>query len=272
MLKKADKLKLKALGFDVDKLEAAIKAEDEQDFEVPAINNITEEQLTERDTNTITAAKDAIFKQGKEAGIEIVGKAIVKKYNLTEVDAKDVNKLTTALDTHVAKGDDGLKEQIRLLQADKSKLETDIESERGNSELAKFDSELLGYFPAARNTDLTDSDRLLLIKSRLKFDKDDAGNRFASKDNQPIREKNTQAYTPIKNVVESMFTESKWIGGNGGGRGGDDNPGGDGKAVKYSQVLSQYKAANPNGNELSPAFSSMVSEAAKDNANFDWGN
>ena len=79
MLTKKTIKELKALGFDVTALIEAAKAETEVEYQVPEITTFTEEQLTERDKNTIAAAKPSIFGEGKTAGLEIAGKAIAKK-------------------------------------------------------------------------------------------------------------------------------------------------------------------------------------------------
>lgn len=270
MLKK-DTIKLfKALGFDVTKLEAAIKDENEVDFELPAINNLTDDQLAERDKNTIAAAKPDILKEGKQTGIEIANKAIAKKFNLTDVDHKDPDKVIAALEGSVAKGDAGLKDQIALLQKDKLTLEQAIESEKTNARALQFDSELIGYFPPNRTADLSDRERLALIKLNLEF-ADDNGTRVVKKDGQVLRDKTTQAPIQVKDAIGSLFTDKKWISnGGGGGRGGDDNLGGGKGIKKMSQAQEQFIKDNPEGNLMSPAFTNYVASIAKESPEFSY--
>lgn len=272
MLKKEVKIKLKALGFDVDKLEAAVKADDEQDFAIPEINNLTPEQLAERDKNTIAAAKPDIFATGKKAGLEIAGKAFVKKYGLEDVDVNDPDKIITALDAKVVKGDSGLQEQIKLLQKDKETLAAAVESEKTNSKALQFDTDLITNFPANRSG-LTDKEFLMLTKGSLQFEEIE-GVRVVKKDGQVLRDTKTQAPIPVKDAINSLFTERKWIGeaSGGGGRGGGDNSGsGGGAGLKtFSRFSDQYMKDNPQGSLLSPEFQTAVQTAAKATTDFDW--
>lgn len=273
MLKKADKLKLKAYGFDVDKLIAAVTAEDEQDFSVPEIATYTDDQLAERDTNTVKTARAAIFKEGKDAGIEIANKAIVKKYNLVDVDTKDPDKVIAALDKTVATGDEGLKTQIGLLQKDKDNLQASLDAEKTNFAQAQRDTDLISHFPPNRKG-LTDKEFLMLTKSALKIEDKD-GVTEVSKDGVVLRDPKTQAPIPVKEAVASLFTEKKWVGdGDGGsGRGGDDNSGSGGAGItKFSQAETQFLKDNPSGNVISPEFQTYVQGLAKETSNFDFDN
>lgn len=271
MLKKEALKMFKDLGIDTKKLIEAIKAEEEVDFAMPEINNLTEDQLAERDKNTIIAAKPTIFKEGKEAGIEIANKAVIKKFNLTDVDTKDIDKVTAALEGSVAKGDTGLKEQITLLQKDKLKLEADIEIERNVAKAVTFDNDLIGYFPANRTADLTDKERLLLVKSNLQFKELD-GVKVVEKDGVVLRNKTTQEPVPYKDAVATLFTEKKWVSEKGGGgRGGDDNNGGGGGGIKtYSKAIEQFVKDKPEGNPMSPEATRYVSAIAKETTDFNY--
>lgn len=270
-LNKATKTKLKALGFDVDKLVAAAIHADEQEFEVPEINNLTDEQLTERDKQVIATAKPDILKEGKQTGIEIANKAIAKKFNLTDIDTKDPDKVIAALEGSVAKGDTGLKEQIALLQKDKLALEAAVETEKTTGKALQFDNELISFFPATRTSDLSDRERLALVKLNLEF-ADENGTRVVKKDGQVLRDKTTQAPIPVKDAIGSMFNEKKWVAeAGGGGRGGNDNLGGSGKGIKkMSQAQDQFIKENPNGSLMSPAFTNYVSAIAKESPEFSY--
>lgn len=272
MLKKADKLKLKAYGFDVDKLVAAITAEDEQDFAVPEIKTYSDEDLATRDENVKKEAEKAGYEKGKGVGKELVRKDIIKKYSLTEVDEKDTEKLFTALDKVVGGGDAATSERINLLQKDKEKLESDLLTEKENNAKVLFDTELISSFPSGRKTDMTDKDYLMLVKNNLEFGKDDAGLTFVKKDGQILRDTKTQGYIAPKDAVSSFFTERKFISEKEpGGRGGNDNPGGNGGGIKtMTQAQDQYIKDNPAGNLLSPDFHTYVSQVAKDTTDFNY--
>lgn len=271
MLKKDTIKELKALGFDVTKLETAIKAEDEVEFELPTINNLSEADLTERDKQVIATAKPDILKEGKNTGIEIANKAIAKKFNLTDVDTKDPDKIIAALEGSMAKGDAGVKERADLLLKDKERLENELATEKTNARSLQFDNELVGYFPTNRTADLSDRERLALIKLNLEFGEDN-GVRVVKKDGQIMRDKTTQAPIAPKDAVNSLFTEKKWIGtGGNGGRGGNDNLGGNGAGIKkFSQAEAQYIKDNPNGSLMSPAFTNYVAAIAKESPEFSY--
>lgn len=272
MLKAETKKKLKALGFDVDKLVAAATHAEEQDFAVPEINNLSEEQLAERDKNTIAANRATIFKEGKDAGIEIANKVITKKYGLTDVDIKDPDKVVAALDGKIAKGDSGLQEQINLLQKDKSTLEAAIETEKSNTKSLMFDTELLSSLPANRQAILQDKEYLMAVKANLQFEEVE-GAKVVKRDGQILRDKKTQAPISAKDAINELFTERKWVGdgSGGGGRGGKDEPGGGGAGIKtFSKFSDQYMKDNPTGSLLSPEFTTAVAAAAKETTDFNW--
>lgn len=270
MLKKDTIKKLKDLGIKYDEFVAAIKADDEQDFELPTINNLTEDQLAERDKQVIAAAKPDILKEGKNTGIEIANKAIAKKFNLTDVDTKDPDKVIAALEGSVAKGDTGLKEQIALLQRDKETLSAAVEAEKGNAKAAKRDADLISHFPAKR-AGMTDKQFLALVKMELSIE-DDNGVEIIKKDGVALRDPKTQSPIALKDAVSSLFADNKWVDEKGtGGRGGGDNlPGGGAGIKKFSQAEAQYIKDNPNGSLMSPAFTNYVSAIAKESPEFSY--
>jgi hypothetical protein len=270
---KATTLKIfKDLGIDTKKLQEAMIADAEVDFAMPEINAYTTDQLEERDRQVVAAAKPAIHTESKNQGIEIANKAIAKKFGLTDVDTKDTQSVIGALDANVLKGDGALKEQVKLLQADKDKLTGDIESERTKAAEATFDAELISAFPQGRKADLSDRDYLTITKANLQFEVLD-GVRVAKKDGAVIRDPKTQAAIPFKDAVKTLFTEKKLIveeGGSGGGRGGGDNSGagGAGGIKSYSKAIEQFKKEFPDGNELSPEAMSYVDSIAKETTDF----
>lgn len=270
MLKKDTIKKLKDLGFDFHKFEAAIKAEDEQDFALPEINNLTEADLTERDKNTIAAVKPEIFKTGKDAGIEIAGKAIAKKYGLIDIDVKDPDKIIAALDAKVATGDTGLKEQIALLQKDKLVLEQAVEAEKGNTIKLQRDTELLTSLPANRLPNMSDRDYVNLVKGNLEFDMLE-GVQVVKRDGQILRDTKTHAPIGVKDAVTSLFAEKKLIAesGNKGGRGGGDNSVGSVGGIKnQTQAMAAFAKEFPDGG--TNQYTAYVGAIAKETTDFNW--
>jgi hypothetical protein len=271
MLKATELKKLKDLGIDTKKLIDAIKDEAESDFEIPAINNMTEDQLAERDENTVSAAKPAILAEGKNTGIEIANKVIAKKFNLTDVDLKKPDSIVAALEKSVAKGDSGLQEQITLLQSDKVTLEQQIETEKSTARSLSQDSDLLTSFPTNR-TGLSDKEFLTLTKMSLQFEDVD-GIKVVKRDGVILRDPKTQKPIAAKEAIDGLFTEKKWVSANEQvGRGGNDNTGGSGgKTKKYSQALEDFKKQSPDGNEMSTEFEAFIKPYASE-PTFDWNN
>lgn len=271
MLKKTTKDALKKLGFDVTKLEAAIKDEAEVDFTLPEINNLTEEELATRDKEVIAAAKPEIFKSGKDAGIEIAGKAIAKKYSITDIDLKDPDKIIEALDAKMTSGDAGLKDQVKLLLKDKETLEAAIETEKKNAKAVLRDVELISSLPTKRSQVLTDKEYLLAINANLQIEEVD-GVEVVKRNGEILRDSKTQKPIGKQDAITKLFEERKWLSEEqqGGRGGGDGLNGGNGGVKTFSKFEEQWKKDNPNGNVLSPEFQTAVAAAAKETTDFNW--
>jgi hypothetical protein len=272
MLKAEAITKLKSFGLDTDKLIAAITNEAEVDFETPEVTVLKPDELTARDANTKAEGKKDGFKEGKEAGLEIAGKAIVKKFNLEGIDPKDPDKIVEALNTSVAKGDDGLKEQIKLLQKDKETIIAEKETAIKEAKSAGFERELISFFPPNRTTDLSDNERLMLVKGSLQFEEEN-GIPVVKKGGEVLRDPVTKNPLPYKDAINTLFAERKWVAVDGGqgGRGGKDiPPGGSAGIKKFTDAEAKWKADNPTGNTISPEFSTFVGELAKATTDFDW--
>lgn len=263
MLKQTELKKLKALfGKDTDKLIEAIKAEEEQDFTVPEVKTYSDDDLATRDENVKKEAKKEGFTEGKTAGIEIAGKAIAKKYGLADIDTKDPDKVIAALDAKVITGDGGLKEQIGLLQKDIQRLESEKEAAHGEAKKIKFETDLLTKFPKNRSNILSDEQYLALIKNELGIEDLD-GKQVVKRKGEIVRDPVTKDPLDLAKVVETVFTESKWVteGGKGGGRGGDDHSSGGAGAKTLSKAIEAWEKEGKN--TMSQEFQVHVQQLAK---------
>lgn len=264
MLKKETKDKLKALGFDVEKLVAAAIHAEEQDFEVPAINNLSETDLATRDDNTRKEGE----KIGKKNGIAIATKTVADKFGITEA-VTTPDELVVKLNANFAKGDEGLKEQVKLLQADKLQAIADKDRAIGEVKSAIFDRDLITKFPANRTKLMNDSELLSLVKGNLTFEESE-GVTIVKKNGEVLRDPGTKAPVAIDAAINGLFTERKWVedSGSGGGRGGNDhaNNGGGGKK-KLSQVLEAWEAEGKN--PMSPEFQTHLDSVIKATTDFD---
>jgi len=274
-LKQDAKDKLKTIfKLDVDKLIAAAIAADEVDLELPAdVTVLTAADLATRDENMKTVGKKEGESIGETKGKEIAVKKIAKKMALDEAAiGSDIDKLEAAAQAKFKAGDAGLQEQVNALLADKERLTGEVTQEKTKAELAIFDQTLISMFPAGRTADLKDSERLLLLKNDLQFETID-GKRVAKRGGVIVADPNTHAPLPIDQVLTSVFTERKWIGGAGGdgGRGGGNSGGGTGTGgiKKLSGFTEKWIAENPGKNEISPEFDTALQTHMKANTDFD---
>lgn len=273
MLKQATIDKLKGFGLDVDKLTAAIKAETEQDFDVPEVTVLTTAQLTERDNTKIAEGKRAGETEGEKKGKELAAKAFRTKFAIDEAVGKDIDKVVEAVNAKLSGGDATLKEQITGLLADKQKLQAELDNEKKTSKQASFESGLIGMFPANRSTDLKDAERLALLKMDLQFEEVE-GKTVVKRGGEVVKDKTTHAPLSINQVITDYFTERKWTGaaGGNGGRGGGDNNGGAAGGFagikSASQFEAEYMKINPGANVLSDEYINALNKQAKDVPDF----
>lgn len=270
MLTKTTTEKLKKAGIDVAKLETAIKAEAETDVEIPEL--FTPADVAERDVNTKKEGDTEGFTRGKATGIEIANKVIVKKFNLADVDAKSTDAVVEALNSSVAKGDDGLKETIKLLQKDKETGTTEREALIKKAETLEADFGIIKHFPANRSGQ-TDEEFLMLTKMNLQFEKGADGNTVVKRDGKILTNETTRAPLSPKEAIAGYFGERKWVteGGARGGRGGDDSKGGGGAGIKnYRDAIAQYSKEFPGKSVISPEATAFVVAIAKDYPDFDY--
>lgn len=269
--------KLKGFGFDVDKLIAAIKADTETEYVIPDVTVFTADKLEERDNNMKEAGKKDAEGSVKSTLIKELGKKLnveLKSDRIGDL-ASEIQELTNKTGDEKVKL---LQQQVAALSADKTTLTQQVEQEKTRAAQAAFDNELIGYFPPTRGGDLTDAQRLLLIKADLQFETVE-GKVVVKKGGAAVLDDQTKAPKAVKDVLTDYFKEkpslvgvAKDAGGGSGGRGGGDNFGGGGAggAKKYSQVKEDWQKANPEKNITSPEFMDHVGKIATETTDFDW--
>lgn len=263
-------------NIDVDKLIAAITATDEQDFEIPADQTVLKNtDLEIRDNNNKTTGKTEGITEGEKKGKELAAKALKRKLSIADTVPNEIDKVIEAANEQLGKGDAGLKEQIALLQSDKTKLEAEKVELSTKAKQSAFDAELISYFPTKRTADLTDRQRLLLIKDELQFEEEN-GKTVVKRNGAVLREDANQNPLEVKKAIGNLFTEKKWdveAAAGSGGRGGGDNPPGGGGAAGV-KTMSGYQqkwiAENPNEDPNGPKFQDAVAKHTKDIPDFNW--
>lgn len=272
-LKKADIDKIKALGFDVDKLIAAIKDEKEVDYAVPDGQLFTDDQLTTRDNTKVAEAKTAAETEVRKTLVKEVGKRLG-----FEPKGERIGDLVTDLQTRInATGDEKVKtlqEQVNLLTKDKESLTAAIDNEKKTADQVRFQYELIGHLPATRDGKrLRDDERISLLTRDVTFELVD-GKRIAKRNGEVLKDPKTHAPLPVPDVVKAYSAERGWdkeVAPSSGGRGGgsDGGSGGSGAPKTFSQAKEQWKKDNPDGNPTSPEFTDYVNKLAKEDKTFD---
>lgn len=266
MLKQEHKTRLKELGFDIDTLEKAIKDEKEVDITIPEGNLYTDQTLQSRDASKISEGKRAGFAEGKKAGFEIANKAIIEKFGLKDVDKdaepKDLAELAF---TSASKGDDGLKEQVKLLQKDKETLSNQLTQKEKEAKDAIFTASLVSYLPEKRIKALDNTEHIARVKRNIEFEELD-GIIVPKRNGEILRDPKTQKPLDIKSAIENLYTENKWIETEEpkGGRGVGDKPPVGGGSKTFSEAEKQFKIDHPDLPITGTEFSSYIQECAKD--------
>lgn len=270
---KEDKEKLKSFGLDPEKMEAAAKAETETAIEFATdMTVIKTADLEARDANKIAEGKKEGEKAGETKGKELAAKAVKRKLNLPDTVPNDFDKVIEAATEQFSKGDEGLRQQVSALMADKEALKAEKIQLEGKAKQAAFDSELISYFPTGRDQSLSDAERLALVKMNLQFEEAE-GKTVVKRNGTIVTHKDTHAPLAVKDVIGELFTEKKWVAtpGGGGGRGGEDNPPGGGgfAGIKtFSAFSEKWAAENPGKNQISPEFQEALGKHMKEVPDF----
>lgn len=274
MLKQTDKDKLKALGLDIDAIIAAHTDAAEKDIVVPDGQLLTDAQLTERDTNTKTAAVKEGEKNALPLAIAEINKATGLTLDPTKIDrfgelGKQVKEKMSATDdvklTNANK-------QVSDLLAAQELLTKERDTLKQTAEKTVFEYDQYKHFPANRSKLMNEQETMTLLNARKVEAKTDGVYKDGVLQIDPI----TKAALPHAKAYEQIFTEFKLIAeppaGGQGGRGGGNSGGAaaGGKARTQSEAITKWKEANPNGNEMSPECSTFVQTEAKDNVTFNW--
>lgn len=262
----------KSLKLKVEELESALTNETEVALVIPELTILTAEEITARDEN-IGRTK---YNEGKTAGVEMGVKELKNELGL-DFDGKDIKSLVNAVQKKTlddAKIEPNKKvEELNNVVANLQKTIADKESEKTalvtQLQTTTLNTKILSAMPSNRLTTLNDNEYLTLIKSSYEFAEED-GKIVAKKDGNIVRNPTTQSPLDAKEVIESFFTEKKFITtGNGGqgGQGGGNSGGNAGVFTKLSELEGKFvkEGKSLQGTE----FASAVAEARKANPQFD---
>lgn len=258
MLKKETIEKLKSF-VDVDKLIAAIKDDKEVDLDLPEVYVFTAEELSSREENI----KAEGIKEGKKVG-ETIGKEFavkeMKKAFGVDVDGKDLGKLVETVKTQLSKGDEGLKEQIKLLQKDLETKDGLIKAEQTKAQAAVREASLLSKLPQNKTKNLTNDEHLLLVKTNLEFTEE--GVKYKG---EVLRDPKTKSPLDEAKAIEHFYNDRKLVdvqadprSGRGGGS-SSTSP----RPTTRTEAIAQWQAKNPGVSIMDPAFVNELKELSK---------
>lgn len=267
----------KLLNIDYKTLEAAIKAETETEVTLPDGQLFTPTELESRDK----ATKAVGYKEGKEAGEEIVIKTIREKHGL-EFEGKDAEKMADAFKAKVLA--DAKIEPAKALQekdAIISKLQSSVQTlESEKTEAVKktngilLRTEALKAVPAVNG--LKPEQVLTLMETDgYSYEKAEDGSVVWKKGGNVLRNDKDQTELKGEDVVGGFIANNGWNVDEQkqeqrNGRGGGNSGSGTGKPTKLSEAEAQWQA---DGKHIAGAeFQAHVTSLTKENPNFDLDN
>lgn len=270
-LTKEDIEKIAALiKVDAKEFADAISATEEKKVTIPELLSFTPDEITQRDNNKLIEGKKEGQKAGETIGKELAVKELKKEFGV-EFDGKDLAKLTETVKTQLAKGDEGLKDQVKVLQKALTEKDAAIEQANKSAQQAVFDAQLLSAFPSNRrgleDGGLSDQEYLAAVKANLAFEQTESGI-IVKKGGEILRDGKTTNPIPVADAVKGYFTERKWDGSvsAGPGRGGSDGiPGG--KPTKMSELIASWEKQGKN--VASADFNTEVKALTTENPDFD---
>lgn len=213
--------------------------------------------------NTRSEAKNtgievAVKEVKKELGLDFTGKDIKDLVKAAGEKAVEEAKLNPDKAVEKLKGDvETLKNTITTLTTEKQNAENGLKSYRNTIEI---DRAIESALPDKLAIDRDDAK--ILLKSKMRFDVDDAGRVITMNEAGEVMKSSTTADPlPVKDVLDDYFrTNPKYITGPGAGNGGGDSGSGGGK-VKFSEYL---KAKKDEGADTASA--EFTAEVAKKSA------
>lgn len=239
----------------------------------------TDDEITARDTNTKTAAKNEGIKVGKELLI----KDLKDKHGI-EGEGKDPETFLTNFKTKVLKEAKiepntqitELNNQIKVLQKNLETKDTEVSAAGMKASQAELSMNMLSSMPA-RNTAFSDSDYLTLIKSRISQKVEDGQTLYLDAAGEVFRDPKTGKALDLKASMAKIFADNPaWApadpkdGGKGGRGGKSTDPKTDGGTgdipVTYSEAEAAWKSQGKHVN--SSDFALYVGKLKTDNKDF----
>ena len=259
MLNKETQDKLVALGFDVSKLEEAIKSDSEQTLDVPSLKTSEEfgKLFTEDDKKIFGNNR---FNEGKGAMSEIKAKELKEKYGI-EVDGKD---LDSVIEAYVANkvSETGAKpaewaDEKKTLQQKISDAESNLltKTTEFKNKLSNIENSNAIASLIPNGTIIPKEDLLTIFNTRYRIAQED-GRTIIYKGSKKLQDDRLEPLA-IKDVVASFIDEGKYV--TNGGMGGKDDQGKGGGSAKF-KTLNEF---NDWCSKQDPPINAMSEEGQK---------
>ena len=231
MLTKETKGALSKLGFDVSKLEEAVKSDTEQSLEVPKL-------FTQSDTQGLLSEEDKRvfgnnrFNEGKDAMSEIMAKQFKETYSI-DIEGKDLTKVVQAIhDKGLESGNDKeLSGRFKNLQEKYTSLNNDFEAVKVGHAKALMQKEqkfnLITAIDPSQKTKISVPDLVDLYMLRHKIDAEN-GSPVVIADGKVVKDNLESPVEPKAHFLTWLDKNEHFVKeGMGGGdhRGSGDVPG-----------------------------------------------
>lgn len=273
MLSKEAQERLLKLAKVPDNEIAELLGEEEKDFTPSALKVYTDEEWQTVEANMKAANNKASIAAGKD----IAMKELKKIAGLPEDAPKDANAILEAYKASVLEdakipaneAKTRLEQEKQQLQQRITALEQEKQTIAAEKQTLARDTEWLKKFPANRN-EMSDEDRLLLLKNKLQVIEEDGKIAYSYK-GQRLQDSTLNDFD-LDKAMAHVFESEKWIKTDGNpikGRGaGNDNNGNGLKPMKASEAAQQW-AAQGKGEPMGAEYQSYLGGLVKENPQFD---
>lgn len=249
MLVKETKEKLEVLGFDVSKLEEAIKSDSEVSLDVPTLYK--EKGISAEDQEIFGRNR---FESGKSAMSEIKAKELKSNYGI-DVEGKDIDKVISAIiDSKVKEVEGSPDERVKALELEKTTLQKRVLTLEGENQTIEkdFNSKLFNITTRDKIKSIIPKDGMKIGQEDLttlflnihSVDKNESGSTVVKKGDQ-ILKNNLEDPIKLEDAVNSFIDSGSYRVKN--GMGGDDGNGGSSSTAKFSNTNEFIDYANKNG-------------------------
>lgn len=270
MLPQDKKDELQRLGFDVEKLESAVKSDQEESIDIPTLKTSEEfeKMVSEDDKNTFGNNR---FDEGKKAMSEIKAKELKEKFGI-EVEGKNLDNVIEAYASQKATAagkkpeeweaeKKQLQQTIQSAETKLSEKETEFSQKLANIELR---NQVLSLIP--EETSVPKQDLVDLFSLRYRVAQED-GRTVIYKGSDKLQDNRLEPLE-LKEVVTSFIDEGQYV--KNPGMGGGDGSGSSGGSSAKFKSLKEYEAycekegLNPASEEANKILRERKDEAVSD--------